>query len=86
MLKHIILLTAAVGLATPAVAAPNWRVQQACAMQRYLRATATRAARSSTAPCAQAAPSPTATRAPPVETVVASRPQVELGKAGVARR
>ncbi len=39
MLKLIILLTAAVGLATPAVAAPNWRVQQACAMQRYLRAT-----------------------------------------------
>jgi hypothetical protein len=39
MLKHVILLTIAAGLATPAIAAPNWRVQQACAMQRYLRAT-----------------------------------------------
>ena len=39
MLKHVILLTVAAGLATPALAAPNWRVQQACAMQRYLRAT-----------------------------------------------
>ncbi len=39
MLKHVISLTVAVGLATPAVAAPSWRVQQACAMQRYLRAT-----------------------------------------------
>jgi len=39
MLKHVILLTVAAGLATPAVAAPSWRVEQACAMQRYLRAT-----------------------------------------------
>ncbi|WP_312161873.1 hypothetical protein [Phenylobacterium sp.] len=39
MLKHVILLTLAAGLATPAIAAPDWRVQQACAMQRYLRAT-----------------------------------------------
>lgn len=39
MLKHVILLTVAAGLATPALAAPSWRVQQACAMQRYLRAT-----------------------------------------------
>ena len=39
MLKHAILLAVATGLATPALAAPQWRVQQACAMQRYLRAT-----------------------------------------------
>ncbi|KQW68219.1 hypothetical protein ASE17_07115 [Phenylobacterium sp. Root77] len=39
MLKYAILLTITVGLASPAAAAPSWRVQQACAMQRYLRAT-----------------------------------------------
>lgn len=39
MLRHVILLTVATGLATAVAAAPNWRVQQACAMQRYLRAT-----------------------------------------------
>jgi hypothetical protein len=42
MLKHAILLGLAAGLAMPVVAlaaTPPWRVQQACAMQRYLRAT-----------------------------------------------
>lgn len=39
MLKHAVLFTVIAGLATPALAAPSWRVQQACAMQRYLRAT-----------------------------------------------
>jgi hypothetical protein len=39
MLKHAVLFTVVAGLATPALAAPQWRVQQACAMQRYLRAT-----------------------------------------------
>lgn len=39
MLKHAFLIAIAAGLATPVAAAPQWRVQQACAMQRYLRAT-----------------------------------------------
>ena len=42
MLKHAILLGLAAGLAMPVAAlaaTPPWRVQQACAMQRYLRAT-----------------------------------------------
>ena len=42
MRKHVILLTLAAGLIMPAsalAATPQWRVQQACALQRYLRAT-----------------------------------------------
>ena len=42
MRTHAILLTLAAGLIMPAsalAAAPHWRVQQACALQRYLRAT-----------------------------------------------
>lgn len=39
MLRHVIVLSLAAGIATPAFAAPQWRVQQACALQRYLRAT-----------------------------------------------
>ena len=39
MLKRAVLFTIVAGVATPALAAPSWRVQQACAMQRYLRAT-----------------------------------------------
>lgn len=41
MLKHAALIALAVGTLIPAAAAatPQWRVQQACALQRYLRAT-----------------------------------------------
>ena len=39
MLKRVALITVVASLATPVVAAPSWRVQQACALQRYLRAT-----------------------------------------------
>lgn len=39
MLKHATMLAVAAMVATPAAAAPHWRVEQACAMQRYLRAT-----------------------------------------------
>lgn len=39
MLKRVVLFTVVAGLATPVMAAPSWRVQQACALQRYLRAT-----------------------------------------------
>lgn len=41
MLKYAIALIALAGTALPAAAAttPHWRVQQACALQRYLRAT-----------------------------------------------
>ncbi|MET3525320.1 hypothetical protein [Phenylobacterium koreense] len=39
MLKQAVLITVVASLAMPAAAASSWRVQQACAMQRYLRAT-----------------------------------------------
>jgi hypothetical protein len=39
MLKRAVLFTVVASLATPVAAAPSWRVQQACALQRYLRAT-----------------------------------------------
>ena len=39
MLKHATIFAVAAMVATPAAAAPQWRVEQACAMQRYLRAT-----------------------------------------------
>jgi len=39
MLKQAVLVTVVASLATPVAAAPSWRVHQACAMQRYLRAT-----------------------------------------------
>lgn len=39
MLKQAVLVTLVASLATPVAAAPSWRVQQSCALQRYLRAT-----------------------------------------------
>ena len=39
MLKRAVLFAVVASLATPVAAAPSWRVQQSCALQRYLRAT-----------------------------------------------
>lgn len=39
MLKQAVLIIVVASLATPVAAASSWRVQQACALQRYLRAT-----------------------------------------------